>query len=79
MARGALSATGADIAVATSGIAGPDGGSAEKPVGTVCMAVATADGRCSSMVGKFPGNRGRVIDASTTKVLIMAVKHLRGE
>lgn len=79
MARGALSATGADIAVATSGIAGPDGGSAEKPVGTVCMAMATADGRCSSMVGKFPGNRGRVIDASTTKVLIMAVKHLRGE
>jgi len=41
MAEGALALSGADIAVAVSGVAGPDGGSVEKPVGTVCFAWAT--------------------------------------
>src|ERR1700738_3680309 len=39
MAAGALRATGADVSIAVSGIAGPDGGSAEKPVGTVWFCV----------------------------------------
>jgi nicotinamide-nucleotide amidase len=39
MAAGALRATGADVSIAVSGIAGPDGGSAEKPVGTVWLCV----------------------------------------
>ena len=82
MAEGVLKATGAQVAVATSGIAGPGGGSEEKPVGTVCMAAAVTipDGRviCETETHHFPGNRGRVIDASTTRVLIKAIKLLRG-
>jgi nicotinamide-nucleotide amidase len=70
MARGACRALGTDCAVATSGIAGPGGGTADKPVGTVWMAAHTPYGteaRCM----RLPGNRARVIDRATTEVLLM--------
>jgi nicotinamide-nucleotide amidase len=51
MAAGALRATGADVSIAVSGIAGPDGGSVEKPVGTVWLCV----GRRVSRVGSIGG------------------------
>lgn len=50
MARGALEKTDADIAVAITGIAGPDGGSEKKPIGTVVFACASRDGDPNEVV-----------------------------
>lgn len=56
MAAGARKLTETDIAVATSGIAGPDGGTPDKPVGTVCIAL-DADGTSFARTYKLWGNR----------------------
>lgn len=76
MAEGACRALGVGCAVATSGIAGPGGGSAEKPVGMVCMGFVTPQ-RSVSRTFRFPGDRGRVIDRATTVALLEMVKMLR--
>ncbi len=76
MARGACRATGADCAVATSGIAGPGGGSPDKPVGTVWMAWCVR-GDVSSRLARFPGDRTRVIDRATTETLLGLLSKLR--
>lgn len=60
MAEGVRARTGADLGVAISGIAGPDGGSAERPVGTVWLALATADGAPRTMTFRWPGARDQV-------------------
>jgi competence/damage-inducible protein CinA-like protein len=66
MAMGALQRFGADTAVATTGIAGPGGGTPEKPVGTVCFTVMLADGRTDTRTLRLPGNRSDIRERSTT-------------
>jgi nicotinamide-nucleotide amidase len=61
MAQGALARSHAQIAVAVSGIAGPGGGTPEKPVGTVCFAWAMKDGGAvRAETRRYPGDREAV-------------------
>jgi PncC family amidohydrolase len=60
MARGALERFGSDVAAAITGIAGPDGGTPEKPVGTVFFAVVDREGREKASKRFFGGDRATV-------------------
>ena len=64
MAMGVRKITNSDYSIATSGIAGPGGGSAEKSVGTVWMAVADRENVYSQLC-KFDGTRAEVISQAT--------------
>ncbi len=69
MAEGALGAAGADRAVAVTGIAGPDGGTAEKPVGTVWFAWAARGDATHSVLGYFEGGREAIRRAAVACAL----------
>lgn len=79
MAAGALRVSGADVAVAISGIAGPDGGTPTKPVGTVWFAVASSLGArvvVASETQLFAGDRDAVRRLSVERALrlVLAVE-----
>jgi nicotinamide-nucleotide amidase len=64
MARGALERFGADVAVSITGIAGPDGGTEEKPVGYVCFNARLADGTAIAREPVIPGGRADIRERS---------------
>ncbi len=84
MAKGALEASGADLALAITGIAGPDGGSPEKPVGLVWfgyrLAIARAaeiDGEASEESVVFTGSRRDIRAAASTRAMLRAAMLVR--
>jgi nicotinamide-nucleotide amidase len=79
MANGALRAAGVEMAIAVSGIAGPDGGTAEKPVGTVWFAVATVEAQGPAAVSErrqFSGDREQVRRQAVDHALRLALQRL---
>ncbi|MCL2525232.1 MAG: nicotinamide-nucleotide amidase [Betaproteobacteria bacterium] len=69
MAEGALAKSRADWAVAITGIAGPGGGSPDKPVGAVCFAWAAKESGCLAQTRHFPGDRTAVREQSVRHAL----------
>jgi len=76
MARGVSRLMRSDCALATSGIAGPNGGTKFKPVGTVWMAAKYGDKVVTELI-HFTGNRDNVIESATNHVMVMLIKLLR--
>ena len=78
MAEGALRASGADVAVAITGVAGPGGGTPAKPVGTVCFAWATRDGAREVRTRHLEGGRDAVRAASVRFAIDGVLALVRG-
>jgi nicotinamide-nucleotide amidase len=73
MASGALRHSRADYSIAVTGVAGPAGGSAEKPVGTVWIAVASAEQQQATLY-HFDGDRAAVREATLHQALVDVLK-----
>ncbi len=76
MAEGVARLMRTDCAIATSGIAGPEGGTRYKPVGTVWIAARIGDRTVSECV-RFSGNRDDVIESATNHGMVMLINLLR--
>lgn len=77
MAEGVRRISGADYAVATTGIAGPTGGSEQKPVGTVWFAVSSERGTVA-MIRNSGTDRGQIIDRATAYAIEFLRDHIKG-
>jgi nicotinamide-nucleotide amidase len=78
MASGALMMSGADVAVSVTGIAGPDGGSAEKPVGLVWFGIARRLGYTRMEQHQFGGDRAAIRGAAVARALTLIIDAARG-
>jgi nicotinamide-nucleotide amidase len=79
LADGAAARFGAVLGIGITGIAGPDGGTDEKPVGLVCFSVSSRDGRRITRSTRLPGDRADVRDRSTTVGMHLLRRLLKGE
>jgi nicotinamide-nucleotide amidase len=79
LARGAIERWDADVGVGITGIAGPDGGTEQKPVGTVCFSVRLRGGGVITRTVRLPGGRADIRDRSTTVAMHLVRRLLRGE
>lgn len=75
MAEGALLKFKADLALSITGIAGPEGGTTEKPVGTVCFALADKKG-VEAKTLHFTSGRGYIRESAASYALEWMIKHL---
>ncbi len=79
LADGAIGRFGADVGIGITGIAGPGGGTEEKPVGTVCFSVAARGGARLTRRVLLPGNRADIRDRSTTVTMHLLRRLLTGD
>jgi nicotinamide-nucleotide amidase len=79
LADGARGRLGASVGVGVTGIAGPGGGTEDKPVGTVCFSVSDDTGARITRRTRLPGSRFDVRDRSTTVAMHLLRRILRGE
>lgn len=77
MAEGALKNSRADIAISVTGIAGPSGGSDEKPVGTVCFGVCEKGKSAATSTERFNGSRHEVQDQAAKHALTIVLESLK--
>ena len=78
LAEGIARRFGAELGVGITGIAGPEGGTPEKPVGLVCISVWSADGRRITRAPQLPGSRADIRDRSVTVALHLLRRLLLG-
>ncbi|MBA2523303.1 MAG: competence/damage-inducible protein A [Solirubrobacterales bacterium] len=79
LASGAMERFDADLGVGITGVAGPGGGTKDKPVGYVCICVRSADGRMLAREPQLPGNRDDVRDRSVSVAMHMIRRLLLAE